>query len=610
MQSTRRLPIPLALTLLVVLVSITFSPVVSFDFTSWDDYDTVARNPRLAPPTPRSMVSFWTEPHMDLYVPATYTLWALVANASPQAPVPPVRSTLNPRAFHGLNLMLHVAAACVVLLILHELFASAAAALAGALVFAVHPVQVEPVAWVSGMKDVLFGLLALVAIWQYLRLARDHARGVPLLPSERWGRFALATTAFVLAMLAKPTAVVVPVVVIVIDRILIGRQLKQVLRSAWPWLVLAVPCVIWTKLAQPAVHAQEAAAIWARPLVAADALAFYLSKLIWPATLAFDYGRTPQRVLASGAAYWSWIVPTVVALGVWRWKRRTPALAAGGIVFVVVLLPVLGLVPFDFQAYSMVADHYLYLAVLGVAMIVAWGLSRTQKLASFTAAAIIVAALGMRSFAQTWTWRNSHSLFTHALQVNPQSFASYNNLAMGAFEAGDADAAIDLAERAVQANPTYAGVHLTLGLAHTKKGDLPAATKAFRRTLELDPGETQAMSNLARVLAEQGEVDEARPLARKSVELDPHEPAARIILGTLLAGRGEIAAAAREYEAALELAPSHPIAHANLGVLKLSRGESRQAEQHFRAALAADPDNAIARQGLAEIAPTPGQGLP
>src|SRR5829696_6553380 len=196
---------PAAALVLVAATLLAFYPVVTFDFVSWDDYETVARNPRLAPPTPASLATFWTRPHMNLYTPVTYTVWAVLANAAPQRPTPPVNSTLNPRLFHALNLALHAAAALVVFAVLLDVFETTPAALGGAMLFALHPVQVEPVAWVSGAKDLLCGLLSIVALWQYLQYVRmRRADAEPSAPAERWRACGFATLALVLALLSKP----------------------------------------------------------------------------------------------------------------------------------------------------------------------------------------------------------------------------------------------------------------------------------------------------------------------------------------------------------------------------------------------------------------------
>src|SRR5688500_7290494 len=222
MNSRRDLSLPLAATIVIIATLLAFWPVVTFDFTNWDDYETVARNRYMNPVTPRSFVHFWTRPSMELYVPVTYSVWALTANVArlplppPGAPMP--KSPLDPSIFHSLNLVLHLAAACMAMLLLRQFVDSNVAAAAGALVFALHPLQVEAVAWVSGTKDVLFALLSLVALWQYVRYVKMKVESPQLmLASERWGILGVATAAFVLAMLAKPTAIVVPPIALALD---------------------------------------------------------------------------------------------------------------------------------------------------------------------------------------------------------------------------------------------------------------------------------------------------------------------------------------------------------------------------------------------------------
>lgn len=562
MSSFRQLPVPVAVVGIFIVTCIAFAPLVRAEFTSWDDYETVARNPLLNPPRARSLAHFWTRPHGDLYIPVTYTTWfvaAQVAYDSASRVAPP---RLDPRVFHGLNIALHAAAACVAFRLLELLTEQRVAALTGALLFALHPVQVEAVAWVSGMKDVLFGLLALVAMWQYLIFARGAE------PKKQWGRYAVATVAFVLAMLAKPTAMVLPLVVIVLDYAMLGRPLKDAMRSAWPWLVLAVPCAIATKIFQPAPHARDAAvALWARPLVAADALAFYLYKLVWPARLGFDYGRTPQYVRASGMIAWTWIVPAMAAaIAWWSWRRGGRAVAAGLAVMVIVLLPVLGLVPFDFQTYSTVADHYLYLAMIGPALVVAWLVSRRATTGVIAVAACIVALLGARTFAQAAHWRDSRALFTHGLAVNPRSFASYAHLAAMAIDGNRPDEALALIGEAMKIRPDAAR-YATYAEALRRKGRTDEAIAAFQEAVRRDHTYAPALANLAAILAEQGRLDEAIPLARRAVEVEPNATSNRFNLALMYLNSGQPALARPQLEAVLQLDPTHAAARELLGQL-------------------------------------------
>ena len=249
-------------------------------------------------------------------------------------------------------------------------------------------------AWVTAMKDVLSGLLTLSALYFYLTSAAQavaaasssghQQQGAQLSPPPsspprpRHGQdraYWLATILFALSLLAKPNAGLL--VAGALDYLLVGRAARQVARWLWPWLALAAACAVWTKLVQPAAAAGTVAP-WLRPLIAADALAFYLYKILWPTRLGLDYGRRPSVALAEGWAYVTWVVPAVVGLLLWSCRRRAPALLAAGVAFVAALTPVLGLIRFDFQTYSTVSDHYLYVPMFAVAFAVAWALSRVR----------------------------------------------------------------------------------------------------------------------------------------------------------------------------------------------------------------------------------------
>src|SRR5688572_7981596 len=167
-ESTRRwLPL-----LIAVITFLTFARVVTYEFLDWDDFDNIVRNPDLNPPTPRSVAAYWAKPHMSLYIPVTYTVWGAVAAVSGLGEPDALGVRLNPMQFHAVNVLIHVVAAVLAFDVLRLLVSHDLPALLGALLFALHPVQVEPVAWVSGTKDVLSGALALAAIGQYVRYAR------------------------------------------------------------------------------------------------------------------------------------------------------------------------------------------------------------------------------------------------------------------------------------------------------------------------------------------------------------------------------------------------------------------------------------------------------
>lgn len=447
--------------LVAVVTTAVFSGVCRNGFTWWDDHRTIHHNPQFNPPTQKGIAASWTAPNAGLYVPLTYSYWGALAYAAqaPQADDDGIH--LDPRVYHLGSLALHTASALVVLSILRLLSGNLAAAVAGALVFAVHPVQVEPVAWASGAKDVLAGLLSLCAVYQYLvfaRRRRDGARG-------GWAYFAGGAIMLALAMLAKPSAAVVPGVVAVLDRWCLGRPWKRIVGPAAVYALAVLPLCVVAKMVQTADGVADVA-WWQRPLLAGDALLFYLRQLLWPAALAPDYGRRPTVVLSMWGGAWAalaWLAPAGVGYLLWRGRRARPELLAAGAVFAIALGPVLGFVPFMFQYMSGVADHYLYLPMLGVALAVATGVERAGRPAAPKPAApsdappgataapaatagwlsglsprgraaasgllLLIGSLAVRSVQQVTVWCDDAGLWRHTMAVSPDSFVAPNNVA-------------------------------------------------------------------------------------------------------------------------------------------------------------------------------------
>src|SRR4051794_3776759 len=226
-------PRPRLIRLLIFLsVLAVFGRLCFYDFSWWDDQGTIHQNPALNPPTLKSIARYWTaigrSAPLGLYIPVTYTVWGALAKVSYLDQPDEWNIRLNPWVFHAANVLLHGASALAVFAILQLLIGRDWPAAVGALLFALHPVQVEPVGWISGMKDVLYGLLSLIAIWQYLlhtraaRAARADDR-----KSARV-HYAVATVALILAMLSKPTAMVTPLMALILDAIVLRRRYREI----------------------------------------------------------------------------------------------------------------------------------------------------------------------------------------------------------------------------------------------------------------------------------------------------------------------------------------------------------------------------------------------
>jgi tetratricopeptide (TPR) repeat protein len=561
-----------------VLTVAVYAPVVGHPFVSLDDERTIAGNPHFNPPGWSGIAHYWAYAHMGLWVPVTYTLWGLLAMATYVTPPDELGVHVDPRIYHGASVLVHACAVVIAYGLLRRLLArgrlGAATATAatwgagvGALAYALHPVQVEGVAWASGLKDVLYAALSLAALSLYVRAVDerpgdpiasaavderdeprcrpDNAQVPPVAAAERrspWRRWEYwaGLACLALAMLSKPTAMVTPALAAVLDRIVLGRPVRRVAAALWPWFALAVPVMIIAKIVQPGSGVATVAP-WARPLVAGEALAFYLWKLLIPIRLAPDYGLRPIRMMHAPWIWVAWLAPALVALLLWRGRRRAPVAAAGGAFFLIAVLPMLGLTPYMFQYFSTAADHYLQLAMFGIAM--ALGSFAARSFSSRGARAgwvlLLCAWAGLAVRQQHW-WADSGELFTHTLDVNPGSFMAHAN--RGAFA--------------------------------QSRHDYGAAERDFRAATKLNPEMMAPRSNLANLLAAEGRIDEAMAVVSEAEAVNATlPPAYRIDMSQACYA---------------------------LGARALEGGQPAFAERFFREQLRRTPDDEPARKGLEE----------
>jgi Flp pilus assembly protein TadD len=437
------------------------------------------------------------------------------------------------------------------------------------------------------MKDVLCGLLSLTALWQFLLALRPEA-------SRR--HYAWATAAYAAALLAKPSAVVVPLIAALLSA---GSGAKRWKRPTLIlWLLLAAGCLAMTMRAQPS--REPPPPLWERPLVAGDALAFYLGKLVWPRHLAIDYGRRPDVVLAHGWGYAAWLVPAGAALAAAMLRRRVPKLAVGLGVFAVALLPVLGLTPFDFQGYSTVADHYLYMPMLGIGLAVAAMVQERGKVAT-AALLLAVAVLGVRSFRQCRYWHDDLTIFSHTLAVNPTSIAGLNGLSRLDLAAGKNGPAQAYARQLIAAQPQSALGYIDLGAALRRDGHVDEAVASWRQGLDRSPQSVYLLLNLAMAVSGPGHNQEAIEYLRRAAAAEPDNQPVQYNLGAMLLEDGRANEAAEPLARAVELAPRDTSALVELATVLAMQGDLDGAQRQLEKALEVDPQFAPARRMLEKV---------
>lgn len=499
--------------------------------------------------------------------------------------------------------------------ILRSLVKKEWAAGGGAFLFAIHPVQVEPVAWITGMKDILAGLLSLGALALYLKYAaaskissgqthisaREKKQKKTPASRNPWIYYVTGIVLFILALLAKPSAVVVPVIAGMLDYWMVKRPLRQCARSLLWWVLLAVPFVVLNKWQQPDAGMAFVPSYWARPLVAGDAAAFYLYKLLVPLWLGPDYGRTPASVLQRGWTYVAWVVPVGFVMLSWWWKERWPWLLVSLAIFFAGVLPVLGLIPFEFQRFSTVTDRYLYLSMLGPALALSYLLSQASRRWVSVLLVLTLGLLAIGGAFQIRVWRDSTTLFAHALKVNPWSPMAHNNLGNALTIRGLADEALIHYREALRLKPDYGDPHNNWAVVLLGRGEVDEAIGHFRDALRVDPSYTEAHYNLGNALLKRGELEEAVVHFKEAVRRVPTYLMAHNNLANALARKGDLEEAVEHYESALRIDPTWAEAHYNLGSVLAKKGDWEGAVAHFREAVRFQPKLAQAHDSLARL---------
>lgn len=535
---------------MLFVVAMVYGQVLGFHFLPfWDDDTNIHRNPLYAPLSWGSIATFWKGPFQQLYIPVTYSVWGgLVALSRILAGTSISFGPINAVLFHGTNLLIHLLSTAMVFLILRRMLGAfystspytrpssriVLASAAGALVFGLHPIQVETVAWVSGLRDLLGGAFSLASLTLFLSWIER-----PVTDASRWSRYAGASLLLLLAFGSKPGSVVTPALAFLCGAWLLllrGRSLKTLL---WliPWFIAAVMEVIMTSKAQPAAElARTLVPLWARPLVAFDAISFYLGKLLWPVDpwgLCADYGRSPNSMLASGTLYWSWIFPVSLSILLASLKKLRPFLLPLALMIVGVL-PTLGLIPFNFQVVSTVSDRYLYLGMLGPALAFALLVCMLRPDVAAIIAFLLLPFWTVITLLQLPQWAAGEYFFPSTLARNPTSWKSRHNYACTLDAQGKLPEALKEFVEAIRLRPSNAEAYNDLALTLLKMGRRQEAIQEFQQSLQVR-ATTGAARNLAAALLMNNDPARAAQVYRLAMQIDPGDLQDQRALAWLLA---------------------------------------------------------------------------
>ena len=534
------------LLLLLVVVAV-YGEVLTFQFLPfWDDDTNIHRNPLYSPLSWENIALFWKGPFQQLYIPVTYSVWgALVALSRILAGTTLSVGPINPVLFHGMNLVIHLFSTVMVFMILFQLIdvrntqtmskrRLLCSAAVGALAFALHPVQVEAVAWVAGLRDLLGGAFSLAVITLFLAFLGDHQGR-----RRRILYYISGTLLLLLAFGSKPASVVTPALALITGAWLIQVRSDSWRRLLWliPWFLLALVEVIMTSKSQPAAElARSLVPLWARPLVACDALAFYLGKIAWPLfpfEFCGDYGRSPNSLMDAGILYWTWLIPAALLTILLTFKKIHCYLLPMGILLIGVL-PTLGLIPFNFQIVSTVSDRYLYLAMLGPALALGMLVYRVSLPWALGLSMFLLPSWSVLTLLQLPSWADGNTFFQATLAINPTSWKSRHNYACTLDALGKWPEALHEFDEAIRLRPSNAEAHNDKALTLMKLGRTQEAINEFQQSLQIR-ATTGAARNLASLLLSSGDAAQAVQIFRLSMQIDPGDLQNQRALAWLLA---------------------------------------------------------------------------
>ncbi len=551
----------------------------------YDDVD------HLTPPALRSVAGLariWTELGVvSQYYPVTHTVFWLEHRMWGDAML----------GYHLTNIVLHGVAALLLVRLLQTLRVRGSW-LAGA-VFALHPIMVESVAWVSELKNTLSGAFCFGAALAYLRYDRDRR--------IKWSLLALAL--FVAGLLSKGVIATLPAALLVIAWWRRGSiSWRGDIVPLVPFFAVGIVLALLTAAVERAFIGAEGTAfnftLGERTVIAGRAIGFYLGHLFWPFHPVFIYPRWSLH----DAPAWQYLWPAA-AIGLlaalWFQRARWPGALAAALLFVGTLVPVLGFLNVYPFRYSFVADHFAYLpSVSIIALGCAAGTSLLPRLEAGSAAIGRGAGVAVLTILAVTSWRLAHlyrddeTLWRATIARNPSAAIAYNNLSVDLTDRGQAAEAARMAEQAIALQPDYPEAHNNLGNALRRLGRDEDALKEYRRTIALRRDLANVHCNVGYILQDRGQIDAAIGCYRQAIEVRPRYARGHIDLASALLEKGQADEAIEHLRAGLALVPGDAEAHRLFGAALAQKGDLDAAIVHFRTALDAKNDDATVHADL------------
>lgn len=542
-----------ALVVMIAAVAWTYLPVAGFAFLNWDDQSVILQNQALD--FPGAAIWAFTTTYMEHYQPLSWLMWAGLK----------ARFGLDAAAFHTANVLAHFVCAMLVWAVSRRVFARSApdlpgswhdgAALAAALLYALHPLRVEPVAWISAMPYTLALAFMLASLLAYMAGPAEAGHHI----SARVASLVL----YAASLGARPVALGFPVVLLVVDAALCKRGPRASVAKVWPFAVLAIVAAVVESIARmPGLNDTP----WLfRVQAAATAPFVYLWHTIAPVALTPLDLLPIDPVARPGVLVAALLALAVVSIAAWTWRHQWPGLSASWAAYLALLAPAAGLVPSGLQV---TADRYTYLPGVVLAIVAAgagarWAAGSQGRARLVTVAfLVVVVASSLASQRALASWSDSVSLWTRVVTIEPAHDVGLYNLGSALAAEGRNDEAADRYRQVLALRPDHADARANLDRLDATRlereannlagsGDLSAAAARYRQAIALDPQRTHSHAGLGMALASLGRIGEALPALREAIRLGTDDPAVPNALGVLLLQAGQTREARSVIETAL-----------------------------------------------------------
>jgi protein O-mannosyl-transferase len=584
---------------LVAVTSLAYYQVLDHEFLNFDDNRYVTENTNITQGLTREAVAWaFTKSYISNWHPMTWLSHMLDFEIYGG----------DPSGHHLTNLLLHIANTLLLLGVLSKMTGALWRSGLVATLFALHPLNVESVAWVAERKNVLSTFFWLLTMWAYV----DYSQ------KKTVGAYLLVIFFLMLGLMAKPMLVTLPFVLILLDFWPLKRWgwqntgsekssgIKTVLLEKIPLFLLVVGASITTYIAQKnwdAMRSTELRSLYSALTNAVVSYIQYLEKFFFPVKLSVFYPHPGDSLPAWKAIVYLGAL-VVITTSVLRTVRQAPYLAVGWFWYLGTLVPVIGIVQVGEQA---MADRYMYIPLIGVFMAIAWGLPELMKRkVQQNRMLLMVGTLIILLITLTWVqvsyWKNSRALFEHAISINnskaPSFVIAHNNLGHAMALKGQYEDAVIQYRQAIKINPHFAPVHNNLGVTLNELHRYDEAIKSFQQAINIKSDYAEAHNNLANGLRKKGKVKQAIFYYDKAIRLKSDYAEAHFNLGILLSQQDRDEEAVTQYRRALQIKPDFILAHDNLASLLSRQGDFEGAVSHYQQAINLDPGFSKAHNNL------------